>query len=380
MTRYSIFSKQNILIATLAFISSLGFTPLDASADSIPEGPELVVQQDEFYKARVTQIIGEKFEPQPSGALLLQNVKIAPTEGPEEGASIEVQFEISQESGARRLAVGDKVIIGKTIVGENEVLYYISDIYRLDRLWMLLGIFFVLVGILTRFAGLRAIVSLLLSFSTIVWFIIPGIARGTHIFWVGLCGSIIIACVSLFIAHGFNKRTRVAFSATILSVLISLLLAFFGVDFLHLTGLGSEEAFYLKMGTSQVNLRGILIIGIIIGVLGILDDVTTAQVAAIDEIHEANKSLGIKELYRRGFSVGKEHILSLVNTLTFAYTGSSLPLILLFYVYDRPAWLVANSEIVMEELARILIGSLSLLLAVPIATALAAWYFGRRAK
>jgi uncharacterized membrane protein len=239
----------------------------------------------------------------------------------------------------------------------------------------------VIVLLLVRTAGLRAVIGLAISFAIIIWYIVPNIIDGGNALLIGMIGTIGIATTSLYIAHGFRARTSIAFVSTLATIGLSLFFAAVFTNVTHLFGLGSEEAFFLSATPEKVfNLRGILIAGIIIGVLGVLDDITTAQAAVVEELHKANKTFGIKELFRRGFSVGREHIVSLVNTLVLAYTGASLPLLLLFDLYNRPAWLVINSEIIMEELVRMLIGSIALLLAVPITTALAAWYFGRRVR
>jgi uncharacterized membrane protein len=143
--------------------------------------------------------------------------------------------------------------------------------------------------------------------------------------------------------------------------------------------MGSEEAFYLQFAPgASINLRGLLLGGIIIGVMGILDDITTAQTAVVEQIYHANPTLSARELYQRGSIVGREHILSLVNTLVLAYTGASLPLILLFKIYERPAWVTLNSEIIMEEIIRMLVGSITLIIAVPITTFIAAEYYSKK--
>jgi uncharacterized membrane protein len=144
----------------------------------------------------------------------------------------------------------------------------------------------------------------------------------------------------------------------------------------HLTGGGTEEAFYLQIGVlSTLNLRGLLLGGIIIGALGVLDDITTAQTAAVDEISKANPSLRFEELVKRGHSIGREHITSLVNTLALAYVGASLPLLLIFSAaHSEPLWVLLNREYIIEELVRTLIGSITLILGVPISTLLAALF------
>jgi len=142
----------------------------------------------------------------------------------------------------------------------------------------------------------------------------------------------------------------------------------------RLFGMGTEEAFYVQMGLLEnIDLKGLLLGGIIIGALGVLDDVTTGQAAAVDEIHKANPTLPFIELYRRGLSVGREHITSLVNTLALAYIGAGLPLLLLFTTNTvQPLWVAMNAESIVEEIIRTLVGSTTLIFAVPITTALMA--------
>jgi len=144
----------------------------------------------------------------------------------------------------------------------------------------------------------------------------------------------------------------------------------------QLLGLGSEEAMFLQLDPSlTLNLQGLLLSGIIIGTLGVLDDVTASQAAVVDEISKANESLGFKELYKRGLSVGHEHIAALVNTLFLAYAGAALPLFLLFYINKtQPLWVILNGELIAEEIVRTMVGSSALVLAVPITTALAAYF------
>lgn len=143
---------------------------------------------------------------------------------------------------------------------------------------------------------------------------------------------------------------------------------------MYLFGFGSEDALVLAYGQfSGLNFQGLLLAGILIGALGVLDDITTTQIAAIDEIYKANPAMTRKELKKRSMSVGREHITSLVNTIALAYVGVSLPLLLMFTVSSVPFWTLINSELVVEELARTLIGSAALILAVSIST-----YFGIR--
>ncbi len=333
---------------------------------------------DEFYKGRITKIISEEENRGygPGSEMYVQELEVKIISGTDKNTLVVVSNEIPlNEAHTRKLEPGDTLLIGKSVVGD-EVQYYINDVYRLNALWIVLSIFVIIVVVLTRLHGIRAFVGLGTSFLVIIWFIVPRILAGNNPLLISLIGTTVIAATSIYIAHGFHRRTTLAFIGTIISIGISLTLSYFFVTFTHLFGLGTEEAFYLQFapGTS-INLQGLLLGGIIIGVLGILDDITTAQAAVVEQIHYANPDLNTKELYKRGSSVGREHILSLVNTLVLAYTGASLPLLLLFKVYTRPIWITLNSEIIMEEVIRMIIGSITLILAVPITTFLAARYY-----
>jgi uncharacterized membrane protein len=146
-----------------------------------------------------------------------------------------------------------------------------------------------------------------------------------------------------------------------------------------LNGNGTEDAFFLQANSLKINLQGVFLSGIIIGVLGVLDDVTTGQSAAVEELHFANPTLGFSELYRRGLSVGREHIASLVNTLVLAYTGVSFPFLLLYGSRQlQPLWVTLNGNFIAEEIVRTLVGSSVLVIAVPLTTLLAAYYYGRK--
>jgi len=163
--------------------------------------------------------------------------------------------------------------------------------------------------------------------------------------------------------------------STIITLGISVGISQIFIKASHLFGRGSEEAYFLQFGQfGSIDLRGLLLAGIIIGTLGLLDDITTAQTAVVGELRLANKQLSNKEIYSRALVVGKEHISSLVNTLVLAYAGTSLPLFILFTVSDNvPLWAKLNSELISEEIIRTLIGSMALILAVPISTFLATY-------
>ena len=273
--------------------------------------------------------------------------------------------------------VGNKIVI-ETIEGEaGDVRYFIREPYRYAKVLWFLVAFFILGVILGGKKGFSSMLGLVLSIAILMFFVVPQIVAGYSPLLISIIGCIAIAICSIYLAHGFNRRTTIAVVSTIITLVVAIILAVFITSWLQLLGLGTEEAMFVMTGPlSHVNLRGLLLGGMIIGTLGILDDITTAQTAAIDELSKANHSFDFKELYQRGMSIGQEHIASLINSLALAYAGASLPLFLLFFTErNLPWWLIVNSEFITEEITRTLIGSTALLLAVPIATFFAARAF-----
>lgn len=332
-----------------------------------------------YIVGEVTDVVHESETDEYGVPVFVQELLVVLKSGEDQGKEIFVLYEVqSGQENAQALTKGDKVFLS-TYPYDDPPSYFIADVYRLDALG---GIVLLFVGLAVLFARGRAIgalVGLALSFCVIGWYILPRILAGDSPVFVSLIGAALIASVSLYLAHGFRIRTTIAFVGTVLTAGIAIFLASVFVRSASLFGIGSEEAFYLQFaGDTTINLQGLLLGGIIIGMMGVLDDITTAQAAAVEEIHKANPALDTKELYTRGSSVGREHITSLINTLVLAYTGAALPLLLLFRVYETPFLVTLNGEIVMEELIRILAGSMALILAVPITTYLAATYYGRR--
>ncbi|NBS68703.1 YibE/F family protein [bacterium] len=277
-----------------------------------------------------------------------------------------------------RLEKGDPVVLVQTTDARGTA-YYILDQFRLPVVIALALVFGGLAVVLGKWRGVMSLVGLGVSLIVLVAFIAPRIMAGDNPIVISALGAIAIATTSLFLAHGLKKRTLLAFSATMFVLLLAFGLAYATVFWAMLSGASTEEALFLQMGYLQsLDLRGLLLGGLVIGALGVLDDVTTAQVAAVEQIYRANHSLDVKELYVRGLVVGREHIAALVNTLALAYVGASFPLFLLFSLPDNPPlWVLLNGESLTEEMLRALIGGSALMLAVPVATALAAWAYGK---
>jgi uncharacterized membrane protein len=210
------------------------------------------------------------------------------------------------------------------------------------------------------------------SFAIIFSYILPTISSGADPIITAIIGSLLIIPATFYLSHGFNKKTTVAIIGTVISLLIVGALAGYFVDAAKLTGFASEEAAFLQVALGgTVNIRGLLLAGIIIGVLGVLDDITISQSSIVSELKLASPKIKFKELYTRAMNVGQDHISSMVNTLVLVYTGAALPLLLLFLNNSQPISQLISNELIADEIVRTLVGSIGLVLAVPITTLIA---------
>lgn len=333
-----------------------------------------VMQPDLFWTARVENIREERTEQILDVEVRYQSIELTLLSGLKKGERITVsdesRFGTATEDGLRE---GDSVTVRASCDTHDQCEYSIDDRYRLPSLAFIGALFVMLVVFFGRVRGLTSLVGLLISIAILAGFIVPALGRGAHPLLVILLGGACIAIISMYTAHGINRRTSIALTSTLLALAIGAVLAEIAVRITQLGGLGSESAFYLTAQVgNEFSFQGLLLGGIIVGMLGVLDDVTTAQVATVSEIHEANPTLSRRELYRRGLRVGREHISSLVNTLALAYAGTALPLMLLLSITEHaPWWVLINSEFFAEEIVRTLLGSAALILAIPLSTALA---------
>lgn len=335
-----------------------------------------------YTRGKVMEVVEENAVADSPMAESEQVVLVEVLKGADKGKAVTITYTFSSTNyDDLKLEAGDRVVIAKVndARGDN---YYILDSYRLSAIYVYVAIFALAAMVFGRSRGVGSLVGLGTSLAILMFFVVPQIINGANPLVISFIGSCAIAIVSLLLAHGFNRRAFVALAATLVALIAAFILAILAGAFAHLSGTGTEQAIYLQLSyLPNLDLRGLLLGGIVIGTLGVLDDVTTAQVAAVEEIRLANESLGVGELYRRGISVGREHIAALVNTLVLAYAGASFPLFMLFALPEHPPlWVVLNSESIVEEVLRALVGGASLMLAVPISTALAAAVFGSLPK
>jgi uncharacterized membrane protein len=297
--------------------------------------------------------------------------------GPESGRLVRLQL-----GGAGSLDPevdpGDELRVTKTPQpqpGTDQVTgsgYSLVDFERRGPMLWLALIFIAAVLLLGRLRGALSLVGLGVSLALVLVFVVPSILDGNAPLAVAVTGALAIALVTIPLAHGLGAKSLAALLGTAASLLLTALLAVLFTNLTHLTGLSSEEAIFLQLGQADLSLEGLLLAGIVIGALGVLDDVTISQASTVLALRRANPALGFGELFRRALQVGRDHVSATVNTLVLAYVGASLPALLLFSAADLSLTEVANFEIVAKEIVATLVGSIGLVAAVPITTALAA--------
>jgi uncharacterized membrane protein len=283
----------------------------------------------------------------------------------------QVAFETTDPTGATFRA-GQEVRLAVIEQPGQPPYYNIQDLERGRPLLLLAALFMLAVVAFGRWQGVRSLLGLGLSFVVIVGFVIPAILHGRSPVLVAVTGAMAIMLVSLSLAHGLGRKTTAAVIGTALALGLTAALAIAFVGAASLTGLASEEALSANFAVGGLSLRGLLLAGIIIGGLGVLDDVTMSQASLVTELHQANPSAGFAALVTGALRVGRDHIAATVNTLFLAYAGAALPLLILFVTSEDSLGTVATTEIVAVEVVRALCGSVGLIAAVPLTTVLAA--------
>jgi len=355
-------------VKKIIFLFLLLFLPL------ISFGQEVQSDSFEIIKARVLEILSEEQRIIPGTNTIsnLQYLKAEVLDSSKKGQIIEIENDLFD------LGVGDKFFFSYISTPQGGELYSIRDIDRQNPIIFMVLLFISIVILFSGFQGVRSILSLAASFLVIIYILLPLVIKGYNPVWTSIFIGSLILFFAIYFTHGFNKRSSIAFGGTVLAVLFTGFLAKFSIDFTKLTGFFSDETVFLNFNTGgTLDFQGLLLGSIIIGVLGVLDDIAVTQVSVVSELKSANSNLSKKDLYVKAIKVGKDHTSSLVNTLVLAYTSVSLPLLLLISQSDTSIFKVINSEVFSTEIVRTVVGSIGLILTVPITTILAVVFVGQ---
>ncbi len=357
-------------------VSVLLFSSVVALSFASAQAPET---HEESVEARVTEVLPATCGSDNHACFLL---KLIGTSTTVDGRNFDSVFDPQSFLGADdwTFKTGDRVIVQKqTIDGEER--FYVSDIVRRPILLWLFFLFFIVVVGFGGLSALKSFLGMAVSFVILFAFILPAILSGTSPVIASTVGALAIMTVTLVLSHGLHPKTFAALAGTGISLLCTALLAILFSSWSRLFGLADENVTFLLGTYPDMDSRGLLLAGIIIGALGVLDDLTISQASAVFELRRANHSLSPRELYKRAINIGRDHISAAVNTLILAYAGASLPLLLLLTSSPiEPWWILINREVIATEIIRTLVGSIGLLIAVPSTTALASLLVHRLPK
>ncbi len=353
------------LIALALFFGLL--TPLGLSAHEGEEGETIETE------GQVVEIVEENLVA--DQAYQVTEVRVTEPGNAFEGQTFTVDSRESMLEGVRYVVrPGDRVKLAILDRGEDGTDVFITDMIRLPGLWTLLGLFAIVILIVGRKQGAASLLGLAGTLLVLFGFILPQLLSGRSPTLVTLIGASAILMIAIFGSHGFRREAGFAFAATVAGISLTSLLAAVFTRVAHLTGLGTEDAAFLQLSTDlPIDFHGLMLAGMILGAVGVLDDVAVSQTETVYELKRINPGLSRRELSSRALRLGRHHIASVVNTLVLVYASAALPLLMLFQASGHSASELLNAEFLAEEIVRTLVGTIGLVLTVPIATWLSAW-------
>lgn len=356
------------LLLLLSFLTLLfGFAPTISAQEVAGQALEQRIE------AVVTDVSENKTITADGPKRTYQIVKVLVTSGDLKGKTLQIENGKIPVINTLTVDKGDKVVVSVTKDEKGKNTYFITDYIRRDVIYLLAGSFAGVILLIGGLRGLTSLLSMLVSFLAILFFILPQILQGRDPILVAIVSALFIIPISFYLSHGYSKKTTTAIIGTMIALILTGILSSFFVQEARLTGFASEEAGFLEsVRKGEVQMQGLLLAGIIIGALGVLDDIAISQASIVFQMKQISPKLKIRELFAKGMDVGRDHIASMVNTLVLVYTGAALPLLLLFINNPLPFSQILNTELIAEEIIRTLVVSMGLILAVPIVTFLAA--------
>ncbi len=331
------------------------------------------VQETNYIElAKVLNVLSQSIHDVPgtNTSATYQTLSAEILDGPDKGKTVTVSNDYLN------MKQGDEFYANHTVGGQDAIndTWNVQEPYRIPVLEILGVLFILTIIIFGGKQGVRGLVSLTASLAVIFYVLLPGILAGYSpvLLSVGISSFIIV--IGSYITHGFNRTTSAAVLGMIATICVTGALAYWSVHAAMLSGYSSDEVTYLHFTTNgTIDFVGLLLGGIMIGLLGILYDAAIGQAIAVEELKRAAAHYSHWELYRRALRIGREHIGALVNTLAIAYVGVSLPLLLLLHFTNMSIEATINQEIFATEIVRTMVGSIGLILAVPLTTLISVW-------
>jgi len=292
-------------------------------------------------------------------------------DGPEAGRKVTIQLPTPDQHSS--LAGGDTVVLSRTPGADGAApTYAFFSVQRGTSLWLLVGLFVVVLVAVARWRGVMALVGLAVAGAILWWLVVPALLVGHHPALVAVAGAAVILYVVLYTTHGLRSTTSAALAGTLGGVAITVGVATWSVHGARLSGVTGDAGGTLYGFDPGVHFPALLIAAVVIAGLGVLNDVTITQASAVYELRAASPEMSRLALFRAAMRIGRDHIASTVYTIVFAYAGTSLLTLMIVQLYDQPMRLLLGTEDLAEEVVRTLVSSVGLILAVPLTTAIAA--------
>ncbi|MBN1373936.1 YibE/F family protein [Candidatus Dojkabacteria bacterium] len=297
-----------------------------------------------------------------------QTLEIEITKGSQKGDTVTVENSSTVSLTSVRYKISDKIQLEYNELN-GQSYYFIVGYVRRGTVILLTLIFVAFVVIIGGLTGVRSIISLVLSFVIIFSYTLPQIYNGKDPLFVSIITAVLCIPITFYVAHGFKRKTTVAVISTIVTLVLTVILAQLFISATHLTGLGTEDAaLLLTFKGGDIDVKSLIIAGIVISVIGVIDDIAIAQVGFVESIKKSNPKIKTEELYKQSIQMGRDHIASMINTLVLVYAGGSLSTLLLIIDNPKPISEFINYEFLVDQIVRTLVGSLGLVIGVPITT------------
>jgi uncharacterized membrane protein len=371
-----------IIFSTIFFTSGFSYAQDNKTTEEImpPKQAAPLSGAEETFEAKVIKILDQKEINREDGSKAIQqNLLLKGLDG--KWKDKEIKFEgISdiEVVSAGIYKTGDKVLVNKSTDMEGKEKYYITDFIRRGYLYLLGAIFCAIIVLIGRKKGIKSLLGLAISFLIIIKFILPKILDGSNPLYIGLIGAFFILTIMIYLTEGWSRKSHLSVLSVLISLFITLIFSVLFTKLTRLSGMSQDETVYLiGLTKNAINFQGLLLAGMLIGAIGVLDDVIVSQIEVVKQIKEINPYMNNNEVFKTAFEIGNTHLGTMVNTLFLTYAGVSLPLLLLFIIKQEPFLSysqVINNEIIATEIVRTLVGSIGVALSMPIATLLGAYW------
>ncbi|MBX4205591.1 YibE/F family protein [Candidatus Microgenomates bacterium] len=381
MKKFWTFILSLALLISVPSLTHAAQTSPSPSASNEPTQIAGQPQQNEFYLARVSQIVEEGNRELGEGFTQpYQKIKLVILNGAERGKEIEMEhgslYTISDEQKVKK---GEFVVVTKSFQADQPT-YYIADRYRVVAVAIGFVLVFIAWAILGRGKNLGMLVSLIGSFLVTYMYLVPRLIVEKSSYIPLAIGVLVILALLSYIGYGVGKKSTVIFASGIVTSILVSLVSFLLFKFAYISGTGSEEAIFLQTGAvDPIGLKALLMAGVVVGTLGVITHLANKQIGIVMNLKESFKKLKKQDLFKKSVINPENNLSSYIAIMFLAYFGTMLPLVMLFGANPGvPFWVTFNSEFIIEEIARLLVAISAIVLVIPVSSFVSLYIFPKK--